>query len=355
MKPQDALIAFTQDLSVLLSSGADLDGSLQVILDGMQSSPRRHSKSSLRLVKAVQAVRGDIRKGQSLSHSLAAYPEFFDRYFIGMIRSGESSGRLPDVLNRLSEDLEASKLLREQIGTALIYPVLLSGVMLISLIVVLAIVVPRLSALFSTFGSELSSGAQILLVIGNWVTEWGQTALFVTLAAVFLVFLLSQIAEWRRRLIRWLQGLPGIHSLFEQIEFARFTASLGSLLLAGLRQSEALAIAADGMSSSAHRQAMQRVVDRVNEGIALSTAIQAIPSFTAIYSHSIYSGEQSGKLGQTLLVLAQRQQREFTRRTHRLVAVIEPTMVVILGLVIGFVAITVFSTLQSMGAMPVGA
>ena len=153
-------------------------------------------------------------------------------------------------------------------------------------------------------------------------------------------------------MIALLLRTPFIRSLFSQIEFARFTSTLSSLLGSGLAQTEALAIAAESFQYADNRKQIEVAISRLKEGQSLSRAMAHIEGLGDLYAHSIESGERAGQLSATLNVLAQRLDKDFSRRAQRLAALIEPALIIVLGSIIGLIIYTVFSVMQSIGDLP---
>jgi len=343
MKKSEQLISFTEDLAVLLKAGSDLDSALAVIANVRSSGP---------LGPVISQLRSTVRQGLPLSSALQDQATLFDSYFIGMVRSGEASGKLTNALEQIATQLERSQDLKNQINNSLIYPAILSIAMGLSIILVMGVILPKLTGLFESFGGELSPMAQLLLTIGQFMDSWG-LAILMTLAATFiLLYLLYDMLHINQRALSLARRLPFIKTLFSQIEFARFTSTLSSLLAAGVSQTDALSIAAESFQHDENRRQIESAILTVKEGKSLSSAIQGVQGFGDLYAHSIESGERAGQLSETLSVLAGRLEKEFSRRAQRLASMVEPTLILTLGLVIGLIVVTVFSTLQSMGDLP---
>ncbi len=347
-------ISFCQDLVMLLKSGSDLDSALQVMIaarTGGTPGARRALGANSRFVESLTAVRGQIRQGKPLSVALAAHPDYFGPFFIGMVKSGEASGTMVAVLNELCDQLERDEALNQSIRSTLVYPIILSLAMGVSLLMVLLYVLPQLTQLFAAFANDLSLSARALLFLGELVNDWGHILLLLVLAMAMVLFFFTESLRLGARVKRCLLNLPPLRGLHRQLELARFGSSLASLLHAGLRQVDALQIAGEVLQVESQRQAVQAAISLMREGHSFSHAMRAFPEFKWYFAHSIESGEKSGQLAQSLSVVAQRLQRDFNNRAQRMVAMVEPALVIVLGLVIGFIVLTVFSTLQALGGL----
>lgn len=334
-------ISFTEDLAVLLRSGADLNSALGV-LAGTQSS------SGLPLIE----LRASVRQGLPLSDALSEHAELFDNYFLGMVRSGEATGSLAAALEQLSAQLEIVEELKHKVSSALVYPVILCVAMVLSLSLVLGVILPKLTALFETFGGELSVTASALLSVGQFFDQWGKLIAIGFFVIILLAYLLQDPLQLKLRFKTIFTRLPFVGALLNQINFARFTSTLSSLLGSGLSQIEALEIASESYQDRQKRAQIKDVITQVEQGVSLATALQASSDFAGLYTHSIESGERAGRLPETLEVLARRLEKDFSRRAERLASTLEPVLIVSLGLVIGVIIYTVFAALQGMGDLP---
>ncbi|MFQ3247066.1 MAG: general secretion pathway protein F [Arenicella sp.] len=343
MNQSDQLISFAEDLAVLLNAGSDLDSALGLMVNS-------RSESSLKPV--LSQIRGKLRQGVLLSSALRQHPEVFDNYVVAMVRSGEASGQLATALEQLAQQLESSQELKNQINTALVYPAILAVAMTLSLALVLGVILPKLTGLFESFGGDLSFSATALLAVGQFMTAWGQTILFVVAAAIIVAYLLQDQLNTKQRMQSLLMRVPFIRRLLSQIEFARFTSTLSSLLASGLSQTDALAIAAESFRQLSNRDQIELAISKIKEGQSLSSAIKSVEGLGDLYAHSIESGERAGQLPATLNVLARRLEKDFSRRAQRLASLVEPILILALGLVIGLIIYTVFAALQGMGDLP---
>ncbi|MDG1906434.1 MAG: type II secretion system F family protein [Arenicella sp.] len=350
MKTSDLQISFCQDLVMLLSSGSNLDSALRVVVESRSATKYKNDsvyQSTADFTSSLASVRAQVRQGETLSNALSQQPDYFDQYFVGMVKSGEAAGELVGVLKQLQTQLESDQALTEKIKSALVYPITLVVVMALSLFIVMAYVLPRLTGLFTSFDGELSGSANFLLHLGMFFESWGITILLILGVFTLLAMVFEDSLHIRARVKDLLLRLPALRRLTAQLEFSRFSSALASLLDAGLTQVEAVGIAAEMFASSAQRQKALTAIESIREGKSFSNAMRAFPELALYYSHSIDSGEQSGQLPESLRILAERLQRDFSLRAERLTGLLEPLLVVLLGIFVGFVIFTVFSTIQS--------
>ncbi len=221
---------------MLLKAGSDLDSALQVMIAARSEGAHRYrseSVANIRFVESLNSARGQIRQGKPLSHALAAHPNYFGAFFIGMVKSGEASGNMVGVLTELSDQLERDQSLNQSIRSTLVYPIILTVAMGVSLLIVLLYVIPQLTQLFGAFANDLSLSAKVLLGLGQLLNNWGSTLLVASLAVVLCLWFFAESLQLGSRLKRRLLNLPPLRNLHRQLELARFGSSLSSLLRDG--------------------------------------------------------------------------------------------------------------------------
>ena len=336
------LISLAENLAVLLKSGADLDEAMASIIS---SQPDTEFKSVL------LQVRQELLSGTSLDLALAAQPDYFDPFFCGMVKSGEASGQLANALQRMASQMDNEHRLKQQISTALVYPAILFAAMCVSVVLVMGMILPQLTRVFDAFNTELSAAAQTLLSIGNFVERWGSTLLWSGIIVLLIGFIFRQALQPKRRLMQSLQFLPPVKAALDQLDFARFSGSLASLLESGMPQTEALLIASQSFSQEDNRQQIENIAQQVKSGRTLGDCLGEVDSVSQLYAQSVANGERGGQLPSTLRLLAIRMERDFSDQAQKLAAVIEPALVIILGVVIAAVVYTLFSALQTLSVV----
>lgn len=343
MSRDQKIIDFVSDLAVLLHSGLDLDGALKLLVEtGTDES----------LTDVLLRLREGIRAGQSVSQQMLAFPQWFDNFVCGIVAAGEASGDLPGALDRLADQLQRDLSLKSKIINALIYPMILWVVMSLSLIIVLGLILPQLASVVENLDAPRSVLTAGLVWLGHFISAWGAwiVVLLVTLFSGLWVF--RRELSMKTRLNRLLRRILPLDSLLAKIEFARFTGTLSSLLKSGLTQLDALRVISNSLQSPESRQALERVIKRVQMGQLLGASIDEFSKVGSLYSQSIRAGEEGGQLVQTLDRLSKRLEGEFTLSAQRLAAIVEPVLIVLMGLIIGLLVYALFSALQSVGGMP---
>ncbi len=343
MRHTQNLILFFEDLAVLVRSGTDLNESLGVVANAQADDD----------LKAVLSdIKNEVQNGKPLSLACAKHEKLFTRYMLGMIKSGEASGLLPDALQGLAEQLGKEQDLGSQITTALIYPCILVFAMLLSLIVIVGLILPKFTSLFESFGAELSLAGRALLSLGNFINNWGS---FIGLALVLvsaILWIFRDSLQLRNRLINSATRLPVLGRLMDQIDYARFTSSFASLLESGLTQTQSLDIAANSFSIDKNRAQILALSAQVKEGHPIGEGLAKLDNLDHIFTHSISTSERAGQLPQTLRLLSTRLEKNFSQSAQRFALMVEPILIVAIGALIGLVIYTVFSVLNNISNVP---
>lgn len=335
---QDDVAILTQELSTLLKAGLPLDRTLEILI-GLSGN------------EAVRAllmdVREDVRAGSALSAALEARGPIFGRFYLNMVRAGEAGGALDVVLQRLSEFMERAKELRETVKSALIYPAILVGVSVLSVALLLVWVVPQFTQMFEESGKALPVPTQIVIAVGDWVRGyWWAMVLAVGGAYIGMQRRLED-ADFRLRWDRWLLRLPLIGDLIGKLEVARLTRTLGTLIGNGVALLTALAIVKETLGNAYMAHTLTQVSAELKEGKGLGGPLMETGVFPRLAVHLIQVGEETGKLQDMLLRIADIYDREVHAAVKRMLGLMEPLLILGLGLVIGGIIMSILVAVLS--------
>lgn len=341
---QADVLVMTGELSIMLKAGLSLDNALRVLI-GMSAKPA--------LVELTQAILDDVKGGAPLSRALARHPDQFGDFYINMVRSGEAGGQLSAVLERLVEHLERLRALRDSVVSAMIYPAILLGVAVLSVIAMLGFVVPQFETLFKSMGDALPLPTQIIMAIGQAFTRYG---LFITVGAVLLAALLR--AWWRSpagsqwRQARALQ-LPVAGKLLLKYDLTLFARSLGTLLGNGVPLLAALHIATQTVGNLTLRRALEGVAPKVKGGGKLVDALSASGIFEPLAISLVRVGEETGRMGPMLLELARIFNRDVENGIKRALTLLEPLLILVLGMIIASIIVSILLGILSINDLAV--
>ncbi|MFQ5937510.1 MAG: type II secretion system F family protein [Acidiferrobacterales bacterium] len=334
---------FTQGLAALLHAGLPLDRALQIMIDVADDS---------RLRRLTENIQEAVRSGTALSSALDAQQEPFSRFYISLVRAAEAAGTLESGLARLVAYLDRAKALRESVISALLYPAILVMVASVSLVIILGYVVPQFTQLFSDVGRALPAATQAVIALAELLRTYGW---MLALAGIVLALLMRiQLSRsrtryrWDRRFLR----VPLVGDLLKKMDMARLCRSLGTLLANGVPLLSALSIAKDSLSNSVLVEAIEAAGDNVKGGRSLADEMLSAGLFPALGLQMIKVGEETGQLDEMLLRVADVYDREVATAVQRMLTLLEPALIIGLGLLIAGIIISILVGILSVNEIP---
>jgi general secretion pathway protein F len=334
---------FARQLATLVRAGVPLDRSLALCRDLAE-------KPALEAV--ISATLKELRSGQSLAHSLASNPRFFPPLYVAMVRAGEASGTLPAVLDRLVEFEEFSAELRGYLISALIYPMVLLAVGGVAIAFLLGFVVPRFAQIFEEAGKELPLPTQILMDVSQAFRDYGWIAALVAVVTILLFTRWVRTESGRLRWDQWRLKAPFLGDVILKLEIARFAKTMGTLLNQAVPIISALRLTREVLSNRRVAAAVEPLIQGVKRGQGLANPLVETGMFPALAAQLMTLGEQTGKLDAMLLELAAIYDREVRVATKRLVALVEPAVILAMGLVVGTIVISTLLAIVSINEVP---
>jgi general secretion pathway protein F len=334
---QDVL-AMTTELSVLLRAGLPLDRSLKVLID-------------MAVVPSMAALLGDVLKsvkdGKSLSSALQPYEDLFGTFYLSMVRSGEASGEMSNVLDRLAEYLEDAKATRDSVVSALIYPAILLVVAVASIVVMLAFVVPQFESLFNDMGDALPALTRAVIGAADFVQGWFWLLVLGVAALVFVVRNWLRSDAGRRALHRRLLRLPVFGNIVFEFEMAKFARTMGTLLGNGVPLLRAVSIANETVGNVLLRDALATLAPAIKGGQRMSVALADTGMFSPMVIQMTRVGEESGSLDQMMLELAKVFDDHVRAGIKRSLTLLEPLLILTMGAIIAVIIIAILMGILS--------
>ncbi|MGH7795844.1 MAG: type II secretion system F family protein [Candidatus Binatia bacterium] len=340
---QQQLLQFTRELGALLAAGLPLDRSLS-ILGGLVEGGE--------LSKAVRSLVEAVRAGKSLAVSMGEHAEVFPKIYVNMIRAGEAGGILEGVLRYLTEYMESTLALKEDIKSALIYPLILASAAGTSLIVLFVFVIPKFAAIFRDNGKALPWITKVVIAFSQFLAEYGWLMLVLLCAAVIGALFYARSAEGRSEWDRLSLRSPLIGDLLRKFETARFSRTLAALLKGGVPLLEALGTVQGVVGNRLLARAISQVQARVREGKGMARPLGDSGLFPPLALNMIAVGEETGKLESMLAEVASYYDQEVKRSTKRMTALLEPVLILAMGLIIGIVVISMLLAIFSINDLP---
>lgn len=329
------VLGFTRELATLLEAGLPLDRALGIFAE---------MASSTALRDAVRRVREKLRQGMPLADALEADPARFPEYAVGMVRAGEAGGALPAVLTRLAQSLERAQALRDEVRTALQYPILVLAMSGLSVIVLLTAVIPEFKPLFADMGAAMPLNTRIVIGASDLFRAYWWTLAFPVLLVVLLVERNRSNPKWRMARDRVMLRLPLIGELTRKIEAARMSRTLGTLLANGVPVLTALTMTAGALSNQAIAGSIANLRTRLKKGEGLAEPLRQAGVLPPLAVQLVRVGEETGQLEAMLLRLADIYDEEVRRGIKRLLGLLVPLITIALG---GFVAFIIGSMLSA--------
>jgi len=339
---RDQLLALTSELATLLNAGLPLDRALEVLI-GLAAAPP--------VAAMLQQIRDDVRGGKSLSQALDARRDVFSRFYVNIVRAGEAGGALGVVLTRLADTMERNKDLRESVKSALIYPTILIGVAVLSVMVLLVWVVPQFEQTFAQAGKALPMPTLVVIFLGNALRHWWWAiAGLVVLAVWWGRHRLAQPAVRRRR-DAWLLRLPLVGDLVTKVEVARFARTLATLLGNGVTLLAGTAIVKETLGNTVLAGALDGVTARLREGKGFGQPLAETGLYPRLAVQMILVGEESGRLEEMLTRVADVYDREVQMAVKRFLVVLEPALILSLAVMIGGIVFSILLGVMGMSEL----
>ncbi|MEC8325660.1 MAG: type II secretion system F family protein [Pseudomonadota bacterium] len=336
---------FITNLASLLSSGINLDKALTLL---------SKSADTASLKSLISVLQKDVRGGETFANTLAKHPEYFDSLVINLVKIGESTGRLDDVLVDLSEQLKFQQKIASQIKQAAIYPLIIVAICVISVLFILVSVVPQLSGMLEQV-KDLPGYTVALMTSSEFVRS---TAGIISLAAfvvmtMFTIFSQAkEIKAFRASLWRVFRSLPIINSMQFLTMQLRFSSAMMATLRAGLSLTDAVELSANTLPDEDVKSKLYEIKRRIQSGEPLAGSMEEASLFSSMEIGFIDVGEETGELTKAFTEIQQRKSFEFDTRLASLLKLLEPLLILIMGVIVG--GIVIIMMLSIMSAQDVG-
>ncbi len=332
------LVVFTREFSVMINAGVPIMRALSILKDQTGSPVFK---------KILEEVTADIQGGENLSDSLAKHPKVFSSIYVNMVRAGETGGNLDDILNRLAFQQEKDAALKGKIKGAMIYPSVIFSVTLIAFFILMTFIVPKIGTILAS----LSGGTASLPVYTRVLLSLSHTMkqpvflLAVLVGLPVAIILFRRYIKTERGRYQWhsfLLKIPVISVLITKTAIARFSRIFASLMGAGVSIVEAIETTAGAIGNAVIEKELLDCSKAIQAGSQLSVELQKSKHFPAIVSQMLAVGEETGKTDTIILKIAEFYEEEVDTAVEALSSVIEPIMIVVLGGMVGLIAISVF-------------
>ena len=334
---------FTRQLATMMKAGVPLLQSFDIVSKG-------HSNPSM--AKLIQDLRGDIETGTSLNNAFRKYPLYFDPLFCNLVGAGEQAGILEDLLTRLAIYKEKTIAIKGKIKSALMYPVSILAIAFIVTAVIMIWVVPAFKSVFSSFGADLPAPTLVVMAISEFFVAYWWAIFGGVFGSIYFFFQSWQrSAKMQRTMDLLLLKAPIFGSVIRKAAIARWTRTLATMFAAGVPLVEALDSVGGAASNALYLEATKRIQNEVSTGTSLTMAMQNANVFPPIVTQMVAIGEESGALDSMLSKVATFFEDEVDEAVAALSSLMEPLIMVILGVLIGGLVIAMYLPIFKLGAV----
>jgi len=322
---------FTRQLSDLLESGLTIARALDILYN--QTINRR-------LRDIIVDIRDSCMDGNPLSSALSRHPRIFSHLYVSMVRSGETGGALENILRRLADFNDRQLEIQTKICSALAYPILMSMVGGITIIVLLTFVIPKMVAMFGDFGQSLPLPTLILIKISDAIKNFWWLIVAICFVIGFIIKRLYNTREGRIAIDAFKMQLPVFGDLIKKMEVARFTRTLATLLHNGVPILESLDVVVDTVSNAVIQEEAKKISTAVKDGANLAYGFSRTNTIQPFVINMISVGEESGQVERSLFKVAESYDRESDDAVKVMMSLLEPLLILVLGLAVGFIVIS---------------
>jgi type IV pilus assembly protein PilC len=287
------------------------------------------------LAKKLAVITDDLQAGSSISKALGKHPDAFSPFYVNMVRSGEESGKLNDVFNYLADYLDRNYELTSKAKNALIYPAFVIFTFIAVMVLMLTLVIPKISSILTDSGQAIPAYTRAVIAISSFLVNYGLIFAALIIFMGFVLYRYAKTSTGSIALSSFKLGFPYVGDLYKKLYLARITDNLSTMLSSGIPIVRALEITADVVDNKIYQDIIHAAVDKVRAGSALSDAFPRTPEVPGVVVQMMRVGEESGELDSILKTLAKFYDREVANAVDTLVDLIEPVMIVMLGLGVG--------------------
>jgi len=336
------VVVFSRQLAIMFKSKIPLVETLRILASQQKKAGFRE-----KIMRLAEEVEG----GSSFSKALSQYPDIFSSFYIAMIRAGEASGKLSGALEYLAEHLEREYHLTSRVKGAMVYPALIFLFVIVVLLLMIFFVFPRFVKVLEETGQELPTTTLMIISLTNFLTQWGFVLLGVLIVAIILTLKYRQTEEGKRVFDKLLLKIPVLNNLLKMLYLARFAENLSTLITGGLPIAQALEITGHIIGNEAYKDVISEAKEGVKRGEPISSRLRLFPElFPPLFHQMTMVGERTGTLDKTLLEVVDFYREETNRAIESLLSLLEPLLIMALGVIVGGLMISVLMPLYKLSS-----
>ncbi|QQR93684.1 type II secretion system F family protein [bacterium] len=344
--PSKDKVFFMKQFSIMVTAGIPIAEALEILAK---------QAKNFTLKTILTDVQKNVEDGNSLSESFRKHKKLFTDVQINLLNAGESSGKLPEVIEKITKDIERNREFVAKIKGAMIYPIIVFVVIIFAVIILMVFMIPEMTKLFDSFGAELPKLTQVMVGISNFLNpakSYGGIILTV-ISIISLIYLRSYRKTASGKIVtdKVILKVPILGKLTRNLDLAQFTRILSVLLSSGVTISEALRITAGAVGNSLYKSAIFEVVDNVEKGTSVSAAMFQTKAFENVLVYIVDTGEKTGKLAKVLADMADYYEVEVKNMTDNLSKLLEPFILIIVAIMVGVLAMAVYLPIFKMASV----
>jgi general secretion pathway protein F len=329
----------TRQLATLLHAGIPLVESLQALIEQVDNEG---------LKRVLATVRERVNEGRALADAMAEHPKLFPHLYVNMIRAGEASGTLDSVLTRLADFMETQQKLRSKVRGAMTYPVIMVVVAVLIISVLMVVVVPKITAIFDGLGATLPLNTRILIKSSQIMSDWWWLIFPSIGLCIFGLYRYVQTPKGRARYDKVLLKLPLFGKLLRMVAISRFAKTLATMLASGVPLLRSLEIVKNVIGNTVIANVVEKASVAIREGESIAAPLRRSGEFPPLVTHMIAVGERSGQLESMLENVANNYDSEVDNRVGRLTTALEPMMILSMGVIVGFIVLSILRPILMM-------
>ena len=334
--PREEVMHFSRQLGVFVKAGIPILDSLEII----------EGETTNKLFKKVLAdMVESLAAGDTFALAAEAHPEAFPPYYVGMLSSAELSGNLDTVLSQLSDYMERDADARSKVTAAMIYPSIVLGMSLVTVVVLGVFVMPRFKTFFQSLHASLPLPTKMLISATNFVEANWYIIFAVIFAIVLVIAITFRSKQGRAHIDSFVLQIPVIGDLIQHVMVERICRVMASMLQAGVALPEAMTVTSESVSNAVYKRGLDTIRDEMLEGRGLAEPVASSQLFPSAARQMMRVGEETGTLDEQLTVAAQYYARELDGRIKKFTSLFEPAIIIFMGVIVGFVAIALISAM----------
>jgi type IV pilus assembly protein PilC len=336
---RETLLDFTTELEILTESGLTL-------LMALKQLEKQISDKSMKDIIGDMAV--DIQGGTPFHEALSKHPKAFSETYCSIMEANEKAGTLDAGLRQIVKELRQQIAVRSQVQKSITQPLIIVGLAIVVAVIMIVVVLPQLTSIFDQFGGDLPFTAQLLVGLSDFIVNYKYYILLVVLLLCLVIYIFLRNPSTKKLYDKWVFSVPLFGEVIRWNETARFSRTLSNLLGSGILLPDSINIMLRTVSNTHFRNSLSQVRKELIQGQSLSSTIRKNEIFPSLLSELVGVGEASGNLEFALGTVADYFEAKVEKRINRLTSMLEPTLIIIVGLVVGLIAITMISTIYGL-------